>query len=61
MKDRSVIEIMVNLYKMAIAENIVKSKTGDLITFEDYQYMLSEEISELVGLISLGLEEEETK
>lgn len=57
MNDRSVTEVVVNLYKMATAENIVESETGEHITFEDYQYMLSKEVLDLADVIGIDLDE----
>lgn len=59
--NRTAIEIVRELYELTTANQITEQSTGDLISFDDYQYMLSEEIDELANVLGIDLDEKGAK
>ncbi|WP_423189454.1 hypothetical protein ACO1PF_00640 [Alkalibacterium sp. f15] len=58
MGDRTVIEIIRALYDLANAKNVVESETGEHISFEDYQDMIADDLSELANVLGIDLDKE---
>lgn len=59
MGDRSIIEILESLYLMALAKDITESETGEHISFEDYQYLIADDVAELGNLLGIDLDKME--
>lgn len=55
--NRTAIEIVRELYELTTANQITEQATGNLISFNDYQYMLSEEVCELANVLGIDLDE----
>lgn len=61
MERKSVMEVLVNLYQMAIAEEIIDGETKEPITIKKFQKMMKDEVLDLTKLIGVELEKEEIK
>ena len=58
MTGRNASEIINQLYLWVNATHVFDSETGDHLSYEDYQYIISEDISELADLLGIDLSEE---
>lgn len=57
MSKRTVKKIIENLYEWVNATQVFESDTGEHLSFEDYQYIISEDVSELADLLGIDLSE----
>lgn len=61
MKAKTIIEILVNLYQMATAEEIIDGETDEPIAFKKYQKMIKDEVLELSDVVGVKIERDEAK
>ena len=58
MGNRTVKEIIKNLHVRVNATHVFESETGDHLSYEDYQCIISEDVSELADVLGIDLDEE---
>ena len=57
MTGRNASEIINQLYVWVNATHVFDSETGDHLSYEDYQYIISEDTLELANLLGIDLDE----
>lgn len=58
MTGRNASDIINQLYVWVNATQVFDGETGDHLSYEDYQFIISEDILELANLLGIDLDEE---